>query len=156
MPAIAAVEPGFYRLPLPTALTDSMHGEMLAFELNTVRVRDADGQEGVGYTFTCGRNGAAIDAVLRRDFPEVAIGQDPDRIEFIWNRLWWASHYGGRGGPTVLALSAFDMALWDLKARRLGEPLWKLLGGFDPRVPAYAGGIDLDLPLDDLLRQTDG
>jgi len=48
------------------------------------------------------------------------------------------------------------MALWDLKARRARLPLWNLLGGFDPRVPAYAGGIDLDLPLDQLLRQTDG
>jgi L-alanine-DL-glutamate epimerase-like enolase superfamily enzyme len=47
------------------------------------------------------------------------------------------------------------MALWDLKARRLGQPLWLLLGGHDPRVPCYAGGIDLDFPLDKLLRQTD-
>ena len=69
--------------------------------------------------------------------------------------MWWATHYGGRGGPTVLALSAFDMALWDLKARRANLPLWRLLGGNDPCVPCYAGGIDLDLPLDDLLKQTD-
>ncbi|HEX2529835.1 MAG TPA: mandelate racemase/muconate lactonizing enzyme family protein, partial [Geminicoccus sp.] len=62
---------------------------------------------------------------------------------------------GGRGGPTVLALSAFDMALWDLKAKRAKLPLWKLLGGHDHRVPCYAGGIDLLLPLDDLLKQTD-
>jgi L-alanine-DL-glutamate epimerase-like enolase superfamily enzyme len=156
MPAIASLEAGYFRLPLPVTLTDSMHGEMRAFELNTVRVRDADGAEGVGYTFTCGRNGAAIDAVLRRDFPEVASGQDADRIEALWQKLWWASHYGGRGGPTVLALSAFDMALWDLKANRLAQPLWKLLGGHDPRVRCYAGGIDLQLPLPQLLRQTDG
>ena len=47
------------------------------------------------------------------------------------------------------------MALWDLKARRLSQPLWKLLGGFSDRVPCYAGGIDLDLPLPQLLAQTD-
>ena len=70
--------------------------------------------------------------------------------------MWWALHYGGRGGPTVLALSAFDTALWDLKAKRANTALWRLLGGYDPRVPCYAGGIDLDLPLDALLRQTDG
>ena len=46
------------------------------------------------------------------------------------------------------------IALWDLKARRFGTPLWRLLGGHDPRVPAYAGGIDLDFPLDQLLEQT--
>jgi L-alanine-DL-glutamate epimerase-like enolase superfamily enzyme len=155
VPAIASIQPGYYRLPLAETLTDSMHGEMRAFELNTVRVLDAEGAEGVGYTFTCGRNGAAIDAILRRDFPELLAGQDADRIEFLWNRLWWACHYGGRGGPTVLALSALDMALWDLKACRLRQPLWKLLGGHDPLVRCYAGGIDLQLPLDQLLRQTE-
>ncbi len=156
MSRIAAIEPGFYRIPLPEVLTDSMHGEMRAFELNTVRVRDADGAEGVGYTFTAGRNGAAIDAVLTREFPDIMAGEEADHIERLWQKAWWALHYGGRGGPTVLALSAFDMALWDLKARRVGLPLWNLLGGFDPGVPAYAGGIDLGLPLDKLLRQTDG
>lgn len=155
MPNIASLDPGYYRIPLETPLTDSTHGEMCAFELNTVRVRDAEGAEGVGYTYTCGRNGAAIDAILRRDLPEVLLGQDADRIEALWQRVWWALHYGGRGGPSVLAQSAVDMALWDLKARRLQQPLWTLLGGNDPAVPCYAGGIDLDLSLDALLRQTD-
>jgi L-alanine-DL-glutamate epimerase-like enolase superfamily enzyme len=156
MAKIAAIETGFYRIPLPTVLTDSTHGAMRAFELNTVRVRDADGAEGTGYTFTVGRNGAAVDAVLSREFPDIMAGEEADAIERLWHRAWWALHYGGRGGPTVLALSAFDMALWDLKARRANLPLWNLLGGFDPRVPAYAGGIDLELPLDALLAQTDG
>lgn len=155
MPRITSIEPGFYRIPLPTVLTDSMHGEMRAFELNTVRIRDADGAEGVGYTFTVGRNGAAIDTILARELPEIMDGEEADETERLWHKAWWALHYGGRGGPTVLALSAFDMALWDLKAKRASLPLWKALGGFDPKVPCYAGGIDLDLPLDKLLRQTD-
>src|SRR5437763_4536028 len=156
MPAIVSIEPDHYRLPLPAVLSDSMHGAMTAFELNTVLVRDAEGVEGTGYTYTCGRNGGAIHAVLAREIAEVARGEDADRIERLWQKVWWATHYGGRGGPTVLALSAFDIALWDLKARRLGQPLWRLLGGHDPRVPCYAGGIDLNLPLDRLLRQTEG
>jgi L-alanine-DL-glutamate epimerase-like enolase superfamily enzyme len=155
MPRITSIEPGFYRIPLPSVLTDSMHGEMRAFELNTVRIRDADGAEGVGYTFTVGRNGAAIDTVLARELPEIMDREEADEIERLWHKAWWALHYGGRGGPTVLALSAFDMALWDLKAKHANLPLWKALGGYDPRVPCYAGGIDLDLPLDKLLRQTD-
>jgi L-alanine-DL-glutamate epimerase-like enolase superfamily enzyme len=155
MPQIHSIDPACYRLALPVALADSMHGEMLAFELNTVRVRDVDGAEGTGYTFTCGRNGGAIDAVLRRDWPGLLAGEDADRIEHLWHKLWWASHYGGRGGPTVLALSAVDMALWDLKARRLGQPLWKLLGGHSDRVTCYAGGIDLHLAIDELLKQTE-
>ena len=155
MPTIQNIDVGFYRIPLPVVLSDSTHGEMTAFELNTVRVRDADGAEGVGYTYTVGRNGAAVDAVLARELTEVMAGEEADDIERLWLKAWWALHYGGRGGPTVLAISAFDMALWDLKARRAKLPLWNLLGGYDAKVPAYAGGIDLDLPLDALLRQTD-
>jgi L-alanine-DL-glutamate epimerase-like enolase superfamily enzyme len=155
MSTIASLEPGFYRVPLPTVLTDSTHGEMRAFELLTLRVRDADGAEGVGYSFTVGRNGGAVHDLLARELPEILSGEDADLIERLWQKMWWALHYGGRGGPTVLAISAADMALWDLKARRAGTALWHLLGGHDPKVPCYAGGIDLELPLDALLRQTD-
>ena len=155
MAKLVTIESGFYRIPLPTVLSDSTHGQIRAFELNTVRLRDLDGAEGVGYTYTVGRSGAAIDAVLTREMPELFVGEEADEIERLWRKAWWALHYGGRGGPTVLAISAFDMALWDLKARRAQLPLWNFLGGFDPKVPCYAGGIDLDLPLDKLLRQTD-
>src|SRR3954470_12641454 len=152
---IQNLEVGFYRIPLPVVLSDSTHGEMSAFELNTVRVRDAEGAEGLGYTYTGGGNGAAVDAVLARELTEIMAGEEAEDIERLWLKAWWALHYGGRGGPTVLAISALDMALWDLKARRANVPLWNLLGGYDPKVPCYAGGIDLDLPLDALLRQTD-
>ena len=155
MARIAHIASGFYRVPLPTVLTDSTHGEMRAFELCTVRLRDADGAEGVGYTFTVGRNGGAVADILAREVPEILAGEDADLIEQLWQKLWWALHYGGRGGPTVLAISAVDMALWDLKARRLDTPLWRLLGGYDRKVPCYAGGIDLELSLEALLRQTD-
>ncbi len=156
MPTIEAVTAGHYRIPLPVVLTDSTHGEMAAFELITCRVTDTDGAEGVGYTYTVGRNGGAVMDTLAREITELATGHDADRIEQLWQHLWWALHYGGRGGPTVLALSAFDTALWDLKAKRANLPLWNLLGGNDSRVSCYAGGIDLDLPLDDLLAQTEG
>lgn len=155
MPEIKSVITGFYRIPLPVVLTDSTHGEMSAFELITARVTDAEGAEGVGYSYTVGRNGGAIASGLA-EIADIVAGHDADRIEHLWNHVWWALHYGGRGGPVVLALSAFDMALWDLKAKRAALPLWKLLGGNDPRVSCYAGGIDLELSLDDLLKQTDG
>ena len=102
-----------------------------------------------------GRNGGAIADVLRREIPELIEGREADDTEAIWHHVWWALHYGGRGGPAVLALSALDIALWDLKARRANLPLFGLLGGFDARVPCYAGGIDLDLSVEALLRQTD-
>ena len=86
MPRLARITPGFYRIPLPTTLTDSTHGEMHAFELNTVRVQDADGAEGVGYTFTVGRNGAAVDAVLAREIVGIMAGEEADEIERLWHK----------------------------------------------------------------------
>jgi L-alanine-DL-glutamate epimerase-like enolase superfamily enzyme len=155
MAIIEAITAGHYRIAPETALADSMHGDIRAFELNTVRIRDRDGAEGFGYTFTVGRNGAAIDATLRKEFAELLAGEEADDIARLWHRAWWALHYGGRGGAAVLALSAVDISLWDLKARRAGMPLWRLLGGFDPAVPCYAGGIDLQLDVDALLEQTE-
>jgi L-alanine-DL-glutamate epimerase-like enolase superfamily enzyme len=155
MPAIKTLETGHYRIPLDIPLTDSTHGVMTAFEIVTARVTDTDGQEGVGYTYTTGHNGGAIADILRREVPEIVTGQDADHIEKLWEKVWWGLHYGGRGGPTVLALSAFDMALWDLKAKRAGLPLWNFLGGYEPAVACYAGGIDLELSVADLLKQTD-
>jgi len=155
MAAIDRVESGYYRIPLEQTLTDSMHGAMTVFEVITARIRDRDGAEGVGYTFTCGANGAGIHATITRDLAPLLVGQAADRIEALWKKLWWALHYGGRGGAASLAISALDMALWDLQAKKLGLPLWRLLGGYDPKVPCYAGGIDLQLSLDALLRQTD-
>ena len=155
MSKIDRIEVGHYLIPLPVVLTDSMHGEMHGFEIVTIRVRDTDGAEGVGYTFTTGRNGGAIADIARREIPEIVAGQDADRIEALWEKIWWGTHYGGRGGPVVLAMSAFDIALWDLKAKRADQPLWKLLGGYSNAVSCYAGGIDLGLTADELLTQTD-
>ena len=155
MPKIAAIDVGCYRVPLPVTLSDSTHGDITHFELVTARLRDSDGAEGVGYTYTVGSGGRAVASLVRDDLAPVLIGQDSERIEALWQRMWWALHYGGRGGTVCLAISAVDIALWDLAARRVDLPLWKLLGGFDPKVPCYAGGIDLQFPLERLLAQSD-
>src|SRR5580692_943731 len=63
MPTIEDVRNDYFRIPLPVPLSDSTHGLIPNFELIVVRVRDADGAEGVGYTYTAGRNGRAILAV---------------------------------------------------------------------------------------------
>ena len=155
MAKIDAIEAGHYRIPLDTALSNSTHGTMTAFELITVRVCDSDGAQGVGYTYTTGHNGTAIHATLAHGIGDIVLGEDADRIEQLWSKVWWGLHYGGRGGAAVLAQSSLDIALHDLKAQRANLPLWKMLGGHDPKVPCYAGGIDLDLDASALLKQTD-
>jgi LigXa C-terminal domain like len=110
MANLASIRCGFYRIPLPVVLSDSTHGEMRAFELNTIRLTDAEGAEGVGYTYTAGRNGAAVHAILKREIAELFGGEEADEIERMWRKAWWALHYGGRGGPTVLAISGTSKA----------------------------------------------
>ena len=151
---IANLATDLYRIPLPVTLSDSTHGEITHFELITVRIRDTDGAEGLGYTYTVGAGGGAIHALIARDLRPLLEGEDADRIEHLWERMWWGVHWVGRGGLAVHAMSAVDVALWDLKGKRQGTPLWRLLGGHDPKVPAYAGGIDLQFPLEQLLQQT--
>ena len=99
--------------------------------LSPCRVRDSDGAEGVGYTYTVGRNGGAVADILRWEIPELVEDRTPTIPRRSGSASGGALHYGGRGGASVLALSALDIALWDLKARRANLPLWRLLGGFD-------------------------
>lgn len=156
MAKIEAVEAGLYHVPLEQVLSDSTHGAIPTFELVTVRLRDADGNEGVGYTYAVNSGAAAFRVLIDNYLRDAVIGRDADTIDKLWYEMWWKVHYSGRGGHATSAISAIDIALWDLKARRLNEPLWKLLGGFDPRVPVYAGGIDLDFTIEELLEQADG
>lgn len=152
--AIADLAVDHYRIPLPTTLSDSTHGDITHFELITVRVADREGASGVGYTYTVGAGGGAVRALIAQDIKPLLLGQDATRIEALWERMWWGTHYIGRGGLAASALAAADIALWDLKAHRAGMPLWRLLGGHDAKVAAYAGGIDLQFPLEQLLDQT--
>ena len=151
---ISAIETRHYQIPLPAVLTDSTHGAMKYFELVTATVRCDGGEQGLGYTYTVGAGGASIRALIDRDLAALLTGRDPRRTEELWRQMWWALHYVGRGGIASFAISAIDIALWDLKSSLAGEPLWRFLGGHSPRVKVYSGGIDLLIPLDELREQT--
>lgn len=155
MATIERIRTDLFRVPLAHALTDSTHGVMMDFELITVRIDDSDGASGMGYTYTVNHGGAAVATMIENDFSPALLGKDPSAIEARWQDLWWRLHYAGRGGHQTSAISAVDIALWDLAGVRASSPLWRLFGGYDPVVPVYAGGIDLELPLDALLRQAD-
>jgi len=101
---IARIVTGHYLIPLPVVLSDSMHGQMANFELVTARIADSEGAEGVGYTFTVGANGAAVFATIERDLKPILLDTEADRIEALWKRMWWHSHYGGRGGTAAMAM----------------------------------------------------
>ncbi len=73
---------------------------------------------------------------------EVVIGEDPFETEYLWHKMYRMSIYGGRRGVGLHAISGIDMALWDIKGKALGMPVWKLLGGgFHKRIRAYASAL---------------
>jgi len=145
---IQAVEAECYRVPLAEPLHDSRHGAHTHFELVIARVHLADGREGVGYTYTGGKGGRAAHQVLAHDLAPALAGKDAADIDGLWDFMNWHIHYVGRGGIAGFAVSAVDIALWDLRARTANMPLWKLLGGDGRAVRTYAGLIDLHYPLD--------
>ena len=119
-------------------------------------MQTSDGVEGLGYTYCVGDvGGTAIHALVRDDLGPLLVGEDSDRIERIWERMWWHVHFVGRGGAASFALAALDIALWDLRGKTHNMPWWQLLGGHDPRASVYAGGIDLQFTLEALLAQAD-
>lgn len=132
-------------IPLAEPVSDATHGTIRDFGLVIVRAQSTDQLQGTGYTYTVGNTAvSAIHALIEDDLAPLLTGRDPRRTESAWELMWRATHYAGRGGPASFAISAVDMALWDLKAKAAREPLWRLLGGSSPRVAAYASGIDLD------------
>lgn len=70
------------------------------------------------------------------------IGEDPFETEKIWHKMYRGNIYGGRRGVAIHAMSGIDIALWDIKGKALGMPVWKLLGGgFHQRIRAYASTL---------------
>jgi L-alanine-DL-glutamate epimerase-like enolase superfamily enzyme len=145
-----------FRVPLREAMSDAKHGTHTHFELITVTIRLADGSEGTGYTYTGGKGGRAINAVIRYDLAPFLIGRNATEIDRIHDDMWWHIHYVGRGGITAFAMSAVDIALWDLRGKREGKALWQLAGGAGRTARAYRGGIDLNFPLNQLLSNVAG
>jgi L-alanine-DL-glutamate epimerase-like enolase superfamily enzyme len=105
-----------------------------------LRLRTDNGIEGIGLTFYGGRMTGSL-RVAVEELAGLTIGEDPLRIEKIIAKLRAGTGDScGPGGIFTLALSAIDIALWDIKGKALDQPLWKLLGGHRDRVATYASG----------------
>ena len=76
---------------------------------------------------------------------DLLVGRDPRGVRGLWKVMVDFAFKGGNRGIVSDAISAIDIALWDLKAKANGEPLWKTLGASTRKVKAYASGIDLPL-----------
>lgn len=102
-----------------------------------VRVHDAEGGLGTGYSYTIGTGGSSVVALLADHLLPRLIGREAGEIEAIWSDLKFHTHATTVGAITSLALAAIDTALWDLRALRAALPLHLLAGGARTRIPAY-------------------
>lgn len=119
---------------------------MLFVELET-----ADGQRGLGFSYSKRAGGPGQWAHAQEIAPAL-MGEDANDIGRLWDKLCWAGASVGRSGLATQAIGAFDVALWDMKARRAGLPLAKLLGAYRDSVRCYntSGGF-LHTPTEQLL-----
>ncbi len=151
MATIRTVQVHRFQIPLAEVLSDAKHGDHTHFELVTVTLGLDDGRECTGYTYTGGKGGHAIVAMLEHDLAPLLIGRDATQIDALYEAMLWHIHYVGRGGIASFAISAVDIALWDLRGKTSGQSLVTMAGGASDRCKAYCGGIDLKFPLDKLL-----
>jgi len=143
-------------LPLATPISDAKvltgrQKPMTEVVMLFAEVQTEGGHEGLGFSYSKRAGGPGQFAHAKEVAP-VLIGEDPSDIARLWNKLCWAGASVGRSGLATQALGAFDVALYDLKARRAGLSLAKLLGSWRESVACYntSGGF-LHTPLEQLL-----
>ena len=104
-----------------------------------VRIETDDGLEGIGGTAP-----APARPLIEEHFAHLLTGQDPFDVEMLWDQMFRSSLPYGRKGLPIMAISAVDIALWDLIGKATGEPVWRLLGGRTKEaIPIYSTGNDV-------------
>jgi L-talarate/galactarate dehydratase len=143
-------------LPLATPISDAKvltgrQKPMTEIAMLFVEIETDGGQQGLGFSYSK-RAGGPGQFAHAREIAPLLIGEDPSDISRLWDRLCWAGASVGRSGLAVQAIGAFDVALWDLKARRAGLSLAKLLGSHRESVRCYntSGGF-LHTPIEQLV-----
>jgi len=136
MSTVTSVEAFLIDIPVETVRTDSVQS-FLKQETLFVRITTADGNVGVGYSYTIGTGGTAVLALLRDYLVPKLVGMDSRYVEKIWNEIYYSTRATATGAITSLATAAIDTAIWDLKCKRTNESLAVSAGGYRDRVPLY-------------------
>ena len=92
---------------------------------------------GWGESAVWGGPHASTVAVIEKEIAPLVIGEDPRRVEHIWDKVFHGTYMHGRKGMVVSCLSGIDIACWDIIGKAAGQPLWRLLGGYGRPVTAY-------------------
>lgn len=146
-------------LPLANPISDAKvltgrQKPMTEIAMLFVEIETADGHKGLGFSYSKRAGGPGQFAHAKEIAPTL-LGEDPNDISKLWVKLCWAGASVGRSGLSTQAIGAFDVALWDMKAKRANLSLSKLLGSERDSVRCYntSGGF-LHTPLDQLLVNT--
>ncbi|HEY4200751.1 MAG TPA: mandelate racemase/muconate lactonizing enzyme family protein [Devosiaceae bacterium] len=130
---ITRVSTADYEWKRERAITNGLH----TYETSDMTVVTIETDAGItGYGIGRPRPG---EKEFREQFLSTLVGKDPTMTEAIWSSLW-SPKMSGRRGYETRALSSIDIALWDIKAKLAGMPLYKLLGGFRKNIPIYIAG----------------
>jgi L-talarate/galactarate dehydratase len=157
---IAHIRLSQVHLPLATPVSDAkvLTGRQkplteIVFIFAEISTRD--GHQGIGFGYSKRAGGPGMFAHAKELAPNL-IGEDPNDIARLFTQLTWAGASMGRAGLTTQAIAPFDIALWDLKAKRAGLPLAKLLGAQRDSVQCYntSGGY-LHTPLEQVLKNVE-
>jgi L-talarate/galactarate dehydratase len=156
---IARVRVSSCYLPLATPISDAKvltgrQKPMTEIAILFAEIETADGRKGLGFSYSKRAGGPGQFAHAKEIAPTL-IGEDPNDIAKLWDKLCWAGASVGRSGLSIQAIGAFDVALWDMKAKRAGLSLAKLLGSHRESVRCYntSGGF-LHTPIKQLLVNT--
>ncbi|WP_245972346.1 L-talarate/galactarate dehydratase [Rhodovulum iodosum] len=123
---------------------------LTSVELLCAEIVDAEGRTGTGFTYTLRAGGPALFA-LAEEIAPMLLGRPAADIPAAWDMLAWRTISLGAGGAAYHVLAAFDTALWDLKARRAGLPLARLLGAWRAGARVYnSGGQYLEASIDEM------
>ncbi len=149
---IVDVEAFAIRYPLREPIRDATH-DLSLYELAVVRIRTDDGLTGHGFSSATHGGAEVIARLTDTMLKPILLGRDPFHVRGLWDEMFWRTQIVGRAGANRLAMGAVDIALWDLNARSLGVPLWKLLGGTGvDRFPLYSTDAGwLSFPQDEML-----
>lgn len=147
---VSAVETALLSVPYATPLKTAIH-HITTMDVVWTWLRTDAGLVGQSYVWVFGRARArALRALIEEDLGPQVIGSDPAYVEQTWQRLWRDLNFIGHAGLPLFALSALDMALWDLRGRAAGLPLAHLLGACRDRLPVYASDLYPAEPLADI------
>lgn len=147
---IESLRVGAYTIPTDGPNGKEEDGTMTWGSTTIVVVEIAAGKEvGLGYTYAHQAAATLIADKLKNE----VVGKDPLQVPSIWRDLFSSLRNCGRSGLGAMAVSAIDIALWDLRAKLLGLPLFKALGSFHSRVPIYGSGGFCNYPLSRLVGQ---